>query len=60
MLIKCSGITITEADSLEQILGIFKTEEYITKCVADEETFIDRSKTLFFPSFVATFVDRES
>jgi hypothetical protein len=60
MLIQCSGIGITEADSLEQLLGILKTEDYITKIVADEEEFIDRSKTLVFPSFVATFVDRES
>lgn len=58
-MVACSGIAIMEADSLDNILGIFTSEEFLTKVKPDEETFLDREKSRMFPAFAATIINRE-
>lgn len=50
------GVAVFEATSLENILEVFKSEEY-KPVFLDEFNFLDRSRTMFLPGSVTTFID---
>ncbi|KZV92131.1 hypothetical protein EXIGLDRAFT_836705 [Exidia glandulosa HHB12029] len=58
-LVECSGMAIMEADSLDKILGIFTSKEFLAKGVVDEETFLNREKSRMYPAFTLTVLDND-
>ncbi|KAI0829729.1 hypothetical protein BC628DRAFT_1314156 [Trametes gibbosa] len=52
------GVAIFEADSYEKILEVFLSEEYKRLAYDDETNFLDRSKSVFLPGSLVTYVDR--
>lgn len=53
------GLALFEADSYEKIMEVFTSEEYQTAALAKEENYLDRSKTIFFPGSLVTFIDKK-
>ena len=52
------GIAVFEAESYEKILEVFTSQEYQNIGFPDEQNFLDRSKTVFFPGTLITYIDK--
>lgn len=52
------GIALFEAESYEKILEVFTSQEYQNIGFPDEQNFLDRSKTVFFPGTLITYIDK--
>ncbi|KAI0737359.1 hypothetical protein C8Q80DRAFT_1115427 [Daedaleopsis nitida] len=51
------GVAVVEAESYEKIFEALKSDEWMAVGPADEAKFLDRSKTMFIPGPVFTFID---
>ncbi len=54
------GIAVFEGESYEKILEVFLSDEYKRLAYDDETNYIDRSKSVFLPGSLTTFVDRSN
>ncbi|KAI0633462.1 hypothetical protein C8Q77DRAFT_1217856 [Trametes polyzona] len=52
------GVAVFEAESYEKILEVFLSEEYKRLAYDDELNFLDRSKSVFLPGSLITYIDR--
>lgn len=52
------GIAVFEGESYEKILEVFMSEEYKRLAYDDELNYIDRSKSVFLPGSIVTYIDR--
>ena len=57
-MIDADGYAIFEAESYEKIFACFMDDEYKTVVVPDEEKFINREKSMAFPSGLVSVIDK--
>ncbi|KIY73136.1 hypothetical protein CYLTODRAFT_485846 [Cylindrobasidium torrendii FP15055 ss-10] len=56
----CDGIGIMEVESVEKFNAAMSSEEYATIISVDEETFLNRAKTVVIPAAMSTFIGNDS